>query len=125
MSKPLPIPLSSIRSSRVRGDIDGLIARKREIESKITDEEHEELERIKSDLITVFLKNNLERVKLPDGTPITRTTKTTKYVSPELLLEHKVSMATIMACTIEKKSNPYIVVGKPSKENGKQEDIKS
>lgn len=120
--KILPLPLAAIRSSRVRGDLDGLVSRKREIEEEVRslvgDEDQEgtllfELKQISSDLISLFLKHDLEKVKMPDGTSVTKSSTTRRVIIPEKLLEHKVSMSVIEACTVETKSEPFVRVTYP------------
>lgn len=112
MSKVLALPLSAIKSSRVRGDIDGKLARKREIEEEIS-AQLEELEQIKSDLLTIFTKNGLDKVRMPDKTLISKMTKKTTFISAERLLEHKVSLTTIQECTITNTSEPFVRVDYP------------
>ena len=118
MSK-LALPLAAIKSSRVRGDIDGLVQRKREIELSIQPQ-LDELEEISESLTTLFLKHDLEKIRMPDGTSMSKSVTTTSRVIPEKLLEHKVSMSVIEACTETTTSKPYVRVYYPraTKEKG-------
>lgn len=109
MSKVLALPLAAIRSSRVRGDIDGLVQRKREIELSIKPQ-LDELEEISDSLTVLFLKHDLEKVRMPDGTSISKSVTTTSRIIPEKLLEHKVSMSVIEACTETTVGKPYVRV---------------
>lgn len=122
MSKVLALPLAAIRSSRVRGDIDGLVQRKREIELSIKPQ-LDELDEISDSLTTLFLKHDLEKVRMPDGTSISKSTTITTRIVPEKLLEHKVSMSVIEACTEVTTSKPYVRVYFPraNKDNKKGE----
>lgn len=111
-NKPIPLPLNAIRSSHARGAIDGLVARKREIEEEISPQ-LDELKEIGEKLTSLFLKHDLEKVRMPDGTSISKSTTTTSRISPEKLLEHKVSMSVIEACTETTVSKPYVRVYYP------------
>jgi hypothetical protein len=111
-NKIIPLPLAAIRSKRLRDDIDGLITRKREIESEIKPQ-LDELDQISSDLTALFLKHDLEKVRMPDGTSISKSVTTTSRIVPEKLLEHKVSMSVIEACTVSSTSKPYVRVYYP------------
>lgn len=117
MSKVLALPLAAIKSSRVRGDIDGKLARKREIEEEISSQ-LEELEQIKNDLLLIFVKNGLDKVRMPDQTLISKMTKKTTFVSPEKLLEHQISLATIQECTVTNISDPFVRVDYPRDKKG-------
>ena len=110
--KITPIPLLAIRSRRVRDDLDGLITRKREIELEIKPQ-LDELDQISSDLTSLFLKNDLEKVRMPDGTSVSKSVTTTSRIIAEKLLLHKVSMSTIEACTDTTTSKPYVRVYYP------------
>lgn len=117
--KTLPLPLAAIRSSRLRGDLDGLVQRKREIELSIQPQ-LDELKEIGESLTTLFLKHDLEKVRMPDGTSVSKSVTTTSRIIPEKLLEHKVSMSVIEACTETTTSKPYVRVYYPrvNKEKG-------
>lgn len=110
--KTLPLPLAAIRSSRLRGDLDGLVQRKREIELSIQPQ-LDELKEIGESLTTLFLKHDLEKVRMPDGTSVSKSVTTTSRIIPEKLLEHKVSMSVIEACTETTTSKPYVRVYYP------------
>lgn len=119
MSKLIPLPLAAIRSSRLRGDIDGLVQRKKEIDEEIKSlvgsEEDEgtllyELKDISRKLTDIFLKHDLDKVRMPDGTSLSKSVTTTSRIVPEKLLEHKVSMSVIEACTVTTTSKPYVRV---------------
>lgn len=111
-SKVLALPLAAIRSSHTRGALDGLVQRKREIEEEIS-LQLEELKEIGEKLTTLFLKHDLEKVRMPDGTSISKSTTTTSRIIAERLLEHKVSMSVIEACTETTTSKPYVRVYYP------------
>lgn len=110
--KVMPLPLLAIRSKRVRDDLDGLITRKREIELSIKPQ-LDELDQISSDLTALFLKNDLEKVRMPDGTSVSKSVTTISRIIAEKLLLHKVSMSTIEACTETSVSKPYVRVYYP------------
>jgi hypothetical protein len=115
MPKVLALPLAAIRSSQ--GAIDGLVQRKREIEEEISPQ-LEELKTISESLTTLFLKHDLTKVAMPDGTSLSRSVTTTSRVIPEKLLEHKVSMSIIEACTETTTSKPYVRVYYPRANKG-------
>lgn len=117
MSKVLALPLAAIRSSRVRGDIDGLVQRKREIELEIQPR-LDELKEISDSLTALFLKHDLTKVVMPDNTSICKSVTTTSRIVPEKLLEHKVSMSVIEACTETTTSKPYVRVYFPRANKG-------
>lgn len=123
MSKVLALPLAAIKSSRVRGDIDGKLARKREIEEEIS-AQLAELEQIKADLLLIFTKNGLDKVRMPDKTLISRMTKKTSFISAERLLEHKVSLTTIQECTVTNESEPFVRVDYPRVNKDKKGESK-
>lgn len=112
MSKVLALPLSAIKSSSARGKIDGLVQRKREIEEEISPQ-LEELKQIGEDLTATFLKYDLTKVAMPDGTSISKSVTTTSRIVAEKLLTHKVSMSVIEACTETTVSKPYVRVYYP------------
>lgn len=112
MSKSPALPLAAIRSSSARGAIDGLIQRKREIEEEISPQ-LDELRQIGEKLTSIFLKYDLEKVRMPDGTSASKSVTITSRISPEKLLEHRVSMSTIEACTVTTTSSPYVRVYYP------------
>lgn len=116
-TKTLPLPLAAIRSSRLRGDIDGLVQRKAEIESEISPQ-LQELNKIKEDLLLLFTKNGLDKIRMPDKTLISKMTKKTTFISAEKLLEHKVSLITIQECTLTSTSDPFIRVDYPRASKG-------
>lgn len=122
MSKVLALPLSAIKSSSARGKIDGLVQRKKEIDDEIKSligsEEEEgtllyELKEISSKLIDIFLRHDLEKVRMPDGTSVSKSVTTTSRIIAEKLLENKVSMSVIEACTETTVSKPYVRVYYP------------
>lgn len=112
MSKVLALPLSAVRSSSARGQIDGLVQRKRELESEIQPQ-LDELEEISSKLTSLFLKYDLTKVAMPDGTSLSKSVTSRTIIVPEKLLEHKVSMSVIEACTETTVSKPYVRVYYP------------
>lgn len=111
-NKVLALPLSAIKSSSARGKIDGLVQRKREIEEEISPQ-LEELKQIGEDLTATFLKYDLTKVVMPDGTSISKSVTTTSRIIAEKLLTHKVSMSVIEACTETTVSKPYVRVYYP------------
>ncbi len=125
MSDKTPaLPLLAIRSRRVRDDLDGLITRKREIEQEIKPQ-LDELDQISSDLTSLFLKHDLEKVRMPDGTSVSKSVTTTSRIIAEKLLLHKVSMSTIEACTDTTTSKPYVRVYYPrANKNGDKGESK-
>lgn len=129
MSKTLALPLSAIRSSSVRGKIDGLMSQRQEIEAEIESligtEDKEgtllyRLNQISLSLLELFAKHDLDKIRMPDQTLVQKTTKKTSYISAERLLEHKVSLTTIQECTITDTSKPFIRIDRPrvKKEKG-------
>lgn len=116
-TKPIALPLAAIRSSRVRGDIDGLVQRKAELEAEIKPQ-LDELETISNTLTALFLKHDLEKVKMPDGTSLTKSVTITSRIVPEKLLENKVSMSVIEASTVTTVSKPYVRVYFPRAAKG-------
>lgn len=123
MSKVLALPLASIKSSRVRGDIDGRLARKREIEEEISSQ-LEELEQIKADLLFIFTKNGLDKVRMPDQTLISKMVKKTTFISAEKLLERQISLTTIQECTVTNVSPPFVRVDYPRTNKDKKGESK-
>lgn len=129
MSKPTALPLAAIRSSAIRGKIDGLMSQRQEIESQIESligtEDTEgtllyKLKQISNSLLDIFTKHDLDKIRMPDETLIQKTTKKTSFISAERLLEHKVSLTTIQECTVTNQSRPFIRVDRPrvKKEKG-------